>query len=83
MLDFFEAERRYLHDPEFRTLVDYMVASIERLQFSAGDLKAAAIFAAVQFEMRHPRPVLLGLAGLDPETKAALLKIAQEDRRRG
>lgn len=45
-----QPRERYLHDTEFRYLVDHFRAMIHRAQFSPSELREAAILAAIMYE---------------------------------
>jgi hypothetical protein len=55
----------YQNNPQFKALVDMLVNAIEELQYTPGEVKAIAIFAAVLFEQRHPFPRPIPING-DP-----------------
>jgi len=48
------AEEKYMNDPEFNMLVNQLEASIERAQFTPSELREAAVYAAIRYEMRRP-----------------------------
>ncbi len=57
-----EAEERYCHDQEFHALIDALTVWIEKLQFSPGEIKQAATFAAIRFErMASPPRLFMGI----------------------
>jgi|GEM_PF-6823178 len=47
------AQQRYLHDAEFHALVDYIEQMAERLQYTPGEVRDAAMFAMLRLEMRR------------------------------
>lgn len=66
-MNFNSASRRYSEDPEFRRLVDTLTSFIEHLQFTGSDLKEAAIYATILFELRHPKPLVFYPGEITPE----------------
>jgi hypothetical protein len=46
-------KEKYLNDPEYRALVDMMENFIERAQFTPSEMREAAVFACVNYEMRR------------------------------
>jgi hypothetical protein len=51
-------EEKYLHDPMFHTLVDKLEALIHEAQFTPSEMREAAIFACIRYELHrsfHPR----------------------------
>lgn len=49
-MDIREAQRMYVNDPLFKTLVDAMVQGMKDLKFTAGDLREACHFASYRLE---------------------------------
>jgi hypothetical protein len=49
-------EQRYLHDAEFKALVDMVHSMIDRLQYTPSEIRDAAMLAAIHYEMRQCRP---------------------------
>jgi len=50
------AKDRYLTDPLFHALVDYLTKEIERLKLSPSEIRDAAILACIRFEMNRTHP---------------------------
>ena len=50
-----KAEDRYLHDPVFKTLVDFIYRGIEEKQYTPTEVRDAAMLAAIKYEMNHVR----------------------------
>jgi len=50
------AEQRYFNDIEFKRLVDSMYDAIVRAQFTPSELREAAVYAAIRYEMSRPVP---------------------------
>jgi len=48
--------RRYMNDNAFRALVRQMESIIHRGQFTPSEVREAAIFACIQYEMTRPDP---------------------------
>jgi hypothetical protein len=46
-----DAEDRYFHDPTFHALVDSMVDAIINLRLTPSELRDAAMYAAIRFEI--------------------------------
>ena len=49
------AEDRYFSDPLFHALVDTIHAAIEQKQYTATEVRDAAMLAAIHYEQRHMR----------------------------
>lgn len=49
------AEERYLSDPAFKRLVDYIFVAIREKQHTATEVRDAAMYAAIQYEQMHLR----------------------------
>lgn len=47
-------DERYETDPEFRSLVQYFISFYADGRFSPSDIRSAATYAAILFEMRKP-----------------------------
>ena len=58
-----EAERKYMTDPDFHTLVEQNYNLLHDLRFTPSDLRDAAMLAAIRFEQRRVRPMLHGRSG--------------------
>lgn len=50
--------QRYDYDPVFHSLVDTLVAAIERGQFTPNETREAAMLAQILYEERNPRPMI-------------------------
>jgi len=50
------AERQYLNDPEFASMVDYMMQFLRELRITPHELRGMATYAAVRFEQTRPYP---------------------------
>jgi len=50
--------QRYTNDPAFYQLVRLMLAEIERGQFTPTEIREAAMLAQIDYESRHPRPII-------------------------
>ena len=59
MLD--QAERMYRDDPIFRGIVAHMEAAMHEMVYTPGELRAAAMLAAIRFESRRVRPIMIPL----------------------
>jgi hypothetical protein len=55
-MNYDEAIRRYREDAEFHGLVSRMLHAMEALHLTPAELREAATFAAVQFELERTRP---------------------------
>ncbi len=53
------AQELYYNDPGFRGLVDFLELRIEALHLSPGEVRDAAMLAAIRFEQRHARPFVM------------------------
>ena len=59
-----QAEKAYMSDPHFRSLVDHMIKLIMNLEFSPSDLRGAAVFACIRFERISPRQYVIKDSGV-------------------
>lgn len=50
-----QAEERYLHDPVFHRLVDMIFHAIVEKQYTATEVRDAAMLAAIRYEQTHIR----------------------------
>lgn len=57
---------KYLHDPEYRRLVDVLEDFIEQARFTPSEMREAVILACINYEMKHVRQ-----ATFDPRTMEA------------
>ncbi len=48
-------EQRYRNDPQYRQLVETMLAFIIRADFTPSELRQAAIYASIKYESMHIR----------------------------
>lgn len=55
-MNYSNAEKRYQNDPVFRQLVDVMVDGYQRLNFSPGELREAAVFSEIVHQRKFARP---------------------------
>jgi hypothetical protein len=46
-------EQRYLYDPQFKTLVDFMVNTIIERKYTPSEMRDAAMLASIKYEMTH------------------------------
>lgn len=53
------AEQRYLHDPIFKRLVDFIYHGIVEHQFTPTEVRDAAMVASMKYEMNHARPLFV------------------------
>lgn len=58
---------KYMNDPEYHNLVDFLESMIERAQFTPSELREASVLASINYEMRHVRE-----RAIDPRTFEAL-----------
>ena len=70
-MDYRDAATRYRNDPSFRAAVDAMVQWQFDLKLSAGEMRAAALFAEIKFLQDHRPPPMIsasqdGTIGLAP-----------------
>ena len=53
------AMQKYLNDPQFHQLVNMLENLIHQAQFTPSELREAAVFAAIRYEMNRPvRPIM-------------------------
>jgi hypothetical protein len=57
MMPFDRARERYMHDPQFRALVDSLQASALRLELTPSEIREAATFACILIEEWTARPI--------------------------
>ncbi len=50
---------KYQHDLQYRELVNTLESFIHHAQFTPSELREAAILAAINYEMRKPRPIIV------------------------
>ena len=53
-----DVKQKYDTDNEFRMLVDMMMALIAKAQFTPSEIRQAAMYAAIRYEMYHSRPAI-------------------------
>lgn len=58
---------KYMNDPEYHRLVEFLESFIEHARFTPSELREAAVLASINYEMRHVREQTI-----DPRTEAAL-----------
>lgn len=47
-------EQKYMYDPEYRMLVDLLENAIYRNQYTPSEIREAAMFACIKYEMNQP-----------------------------
>lgn len=53
-------DERYLNDPVFHQLVDFMLHAVQTLNVTPTEVREAAIFAQIKYELTSsPRPIYL------------------------
>lgn len=57
MNEYEQANKKYNSDPVFRTIVDMMYTGIAKMDYTPAELRKAAMYAAVKFEMEHTRHI--------------------------
>lgn len=67
MTEYTKYDVMYREDPLFARLVDCLTMMLEQCQLAPSDLRAAAMYAAIRHEMRHPRPIRMNLSDVDPD----------------
>ncbi len=53
-MNYRDAQDRYERDPAFKMLVDMMINQIGELNFSPGEIREAAVYAEISFQMMQP-----------------------------
>lgn len=61
-------DHRYFNDPTFSKLVDTFLAMIRELKTTPDEIREAALFAQIKFELERPRPIAIS-KGLSEELK--------------
>lgn len=61
------SDDKYYNDPQFRTLVDTMLTLVTQQQTSFAEIREAALFAQLRYEMNNPTRVVFS-----PELTAEL-----------
>lgn len=56
--DYKRLQDRYFNDPQFYTLVNVLTQQIEQLNFTPSEIRDAAMFAAIRFELFNAKPVI-------------------------
>jgi len=54
-----EPRERYERDPSYRALVDSLMSAIHQAQYTPTELREAVILAAIRYEERFPRPIIM------------------------
>ena len=63
--------QRYMNDPQFRNLVEYMESHIRAANFTPSEMREAAVLASINYEMsRHRRSI-------DPPVRDAIKTLEQ------
>jgi len=63
-------EKRYLNDPEFHAVVKFLESAIKpEFGLTSLDIRDAAFYARIRFEMRYPQPICIS-----PEMADLLLR---------
>lgn len=74
MFDYRQLEERCQRDPMFRGMVDLLESQIERLNLTPLEVREAAMFACVRFEMRHTKQFIVARGTLDTEQLAEMIR---------
>ncbi len=53
-------EEKYNNDAIYHNLVDVIYGMIESADFSPSEIREAAMYACIQYELRHTRPIKIG-----------------------
>lgn len=69
-----KADQIYREDQMFRVVVDSLCHIIEQLRLTPGEVRSAATYACIRWEMRHPRPIYVDIGEIDPEVLAQMRK---------
>lgn len=59
MMDIDDARTAYRSDPQFRQLVDSLEYASHNLRLTPHEIRAAAVLACINHEMRNPRPAFI------------------------
>ena len=51
------AEGKYQDDPNYRRMVDYMEALIHQAQYTPSEIREAAVYACIRYEMSRVREI--------------------------
>ena len=62
---------KYMRDPMYRQLVDFMVKAIDHYKYSPSEMREAAIFACILYEERNIR----SWVNVDADLEDALILI--------
>lgn len=57
MTDFTKLEERYRNDPDFHILVKNLENIIETLRLTPSEIRDAAMFACIKFELTHVKQI--------------------------
>lgn len=63
---------KYLSDPKFQMLVDYMHHMIKRAEFTPTEIREAAMLAMIKYDLENPRPVLMSPEFMEKLSKGFL-----------
>ena len=48
-------EQKYMYDPDYHMLVDLLESFIYRNQYTPSEMREAAMFACIKYEMNQPK----------------------------
>lgn len=54
-----EARDAYANDTHFKQVVDVLYALVDQLHMTPSEIRSAATYASILWEMRHPKPIFV------------------------
>ncbi len=64
-MDIDRAQDMYNHDPVFKMLVDTIYSGMVKMEYTASDVRAAAMLAALHFERTRLKPLFIKKTDFD------------------
>ena len=58
-MDYWDMNQAYQNDPDIKMLIEVMIGAMVKLQFTPIEMKQAAVYAAIMFENRYPKPMIV------------------------
>lgn len=80
-LDYRRCEEMYRTDATFNRLVTTLEMALETCTCTPADIRAAAMFAATRFQMRHPPTIAICLPDSCSHGRAGYCLECEEDRK--
>ncbi len=65
-----ELEHRYRNDPTFNRVVTVILNILEDVHLTPHEMREAAMMACYEFELKHPRPIIISGHPWEPLNKS-------------